>query len=579
MSRRGRKAALPPGEPPRRPPTQVPGTLLVEHRNKKGGVARYDFEECVGAAPLRASMAGLFAGFCTRGVWDSLDTSEQGFWIVQKFSQFMAKYHPEVRDVDGVTVGVWKEWKLSRVMTPTGYNQVTFIARLLREDLRLSPAARETINERITPVKSVEQSYSTDEFTQTTTVARRLFRAAHLRVTANAAYLAAWRAGEYTEGGADWLVGEALDCIARTGDAPRYLGKGDRLRMIHRYIRPMGGQDALHTWRRLFPNLSEMTALATLLTVEHGLNLSTVAHMAVPRAAPDPGEDGFPVYRLELEKQRRGSSRHFETRNFADFGASSPGRLITQALEVTSFARALVHEEAPDLDRLLIWRDSSGRAYGEDIVRVGQFGVGTTTTYACVWAKAEGLPGSPFRRGRRTANVLHRREPGQNTQDTHDSVYVLQDKQAQQGVIGTIADGLDSAVETARETVLVASLRDGPDPNDEPTATADCHDNKRSHFTAHGVSCAASFLLCLACPNARVHPGHHPRLAHLHQALGYLRSVMEPIQWDEDWYDAHARLGHLQKLLGQPAWDRALGDVTQADRDMIDHLLKGDFDQ
>lgn len=98
-----------------------------------------------------------------------------------------------------------------------------------------------------------------------------------------------------------------------------------------------------------------------------------------------------------------------------------------------------------------------------------------------------------------------------------------------------------------------------------------------SPFSTHGVSCSASFLLCLACPNARIHPGHHPRLAHLHQALENLRSVMDPAEWHADWHDAHARLSHLKRLLGPPAWDKALRDVTGVDRDMIDHLLKGDF--
>ncbi|MFF3202299.1 hypothetical protein [Streptomyces sp. NPDC002962] len=579
MSRRGRKAALPPGEPPRRPPTQVPGTLLVEHRDKKGRIAHYDFARCQGPAPLKASLARLFAGCCTRGIWDSLSTSSGAFWVVRTFSAFMSEHHPEVEDVDGVTPAVWKEWKLSRAAGSGGNTQVRLIARLLREDPRLSEAAREAIVERSTPVNASEQSYAPAEFTQVATVARRIFRAAHLRITTNAAHLAAWKAGAYTEGSDEWLVGEALDCTARTGDIPHYIGKGDRRRPVHRYIRPLGGANALCTWRRLFPNLSEMTALATLLTVEHGLNLSTAAHLAVPRAAPDPGEDGFPVYRLELEKQRRGRGRQFETRNLADFGAASPGRLITQALEVTAFARAVVHQQDPDLDRLLIWRDSSGRAYGEDIVRVGSFGVGTTTTYASVWARAEGLSGSPFRRTRRTVNVLHRREPGQNTQDTHDSVYVLPDRQAQQTAAGTIADGAASALLKARETVLVATLRDTPDPQDELTVTADCHDTKHSPFTTHGVSCAASFLLCLACPNARIHPGHHPRLAHLHQALENLRSVMDPAEWHADWHDAHARLSHLKGVLGPPTWDKALQDVTGADRDMIDHLLKGDFAQ
>src|ERR1700692_3694972 len=62
---------------------------------------------------------------------------------------------------------------------------------------------------------------------------------------------------------------------------------------------------------------------------------------------PDPGEDGHPTYRIALEKPRRGTGRRHETRNVTDHGADSPGRLITQSLQATRFARAIVVEQAP----------------------------------------------------------------------------------------------------------------------------------------------------------------------------------------------------------------------------------------
>ncbi|MFE7638806.1 hypothetical protein ACFU7Z_32670 [Kitasatospora sp. NPDC057518] len=90
--------------------------------------------------------------------------------------------------------------------------------------------------------------------------------------------------------------------------------------------------------------------------------------------------------------------------------------------------------------------------------------------------------------------------------------------------------------------------------------------------------CAASFLLCLGCRNARVHPGHHPRLAHLHQALGNARSVLPADVWAEGWGDAHTRLEDLRLQVSAPAWQQALTGVTEGDRAIIDHLLAGDLD-
>lgn len=81
--------------------------------------------------------------------------------------------------------------------------------------------------------------------------------------------------------------------------------------------------------------------------------------------------------------------------------------------------------------------------------------------------------------------------------------------------------------------------------------------------------------MCLACPNARVHPGHHPRLAHLHEALGSLRSVLPPAAWVADWRDAHDRLEDLRQRIGDCLWAQALTRVTDADRDLIGYLLNG----
>ncbi|MFJ2865926.1 hypothetical protein [Kitasatospora sp. NPDC087314] len=51
---------------------------------------------------------------------------------------------------------------------------------------------------------------------------------------------------------------------------------------------------------------AEAVALAVLLVLDHGLNSVTVAELPVPRATPDSGEGSAPVYRIELEKRRRG---------------------------------------------------------------------------------------------------------------------------------------------------------------------------------------------------------------------------------------------------------------------------------
>ncbi|MEU0248364.1 hypothetical protein ABZ192_29375 [Streptomyces sp. NPDC006235] len=353
--------------------------------------------------------------------------------------------------------------------------------------------------------------------------------------------------------------------------------------MLARYARVVGGERPEHTWQRLFLSRMETVALGVLLMAEHGWNLSVINRLKVPQAAPDASSDGPRIYRVELEKHKRGAGRYFETRNLTDDGATSPGRLITKALEATVFARAAVHTLSPGTDRFLIWRsarapledphDESGKNPG-----IGVFGFGISGSTAKEWATQQGFSSSPFRRGRRTVNTLHRRAPGQNSQATHDRVYALTDPQVRQRAVPVIAEAAEAVVTQAHATVLAAELREGADPGDQPTATADCHDYDNSPYPRPGGGCGASFLMCLACPNARIHPAHHSRLAYLHHALGNLRTALDPGQWHRQWEDGHARLEHLKGQLGTAVWTRALADVTDTDRALIALLLNGDLD-
>lgn len=540
----------------------------------------YDFAELPVPTPMQRSWAVLFAARCEPGGgWNALSASLATWRQLQTFARFLAtEDHPPI-DVSDLTAGLWNRWRLSRSQNASGRDQITRVAAFLQADARVTGALMEAMAKRVPLVKKSETALPPDEFTQVRTTAQRMFRTAHLRITENTELLHKWRAGAVAPDTREHLIGEALDTLARTGNVPRYLGTDGRTRVINRYRVALGGENALHTWRRLFLNRMEAVALAVLLSAEHGFNATTVSKLRVPRATPGSGEDGFPVYRLELEKARRGAGRHFETRNLTDFGSDSPGRLITKALQATAPARQAVAELDPDVDRLLIWRENypRDRTVPEN-VWVGMFGIGLHDAAASDWARKTGLPGSPMRRLRKTVNALHRREPGQNSQDTHDSVYVLPEPQVQEAAIPVIAAGINEALDHARNTVLRARLSDRPAPDTLETATTACTDYRNSPFTPVGTGCRASFLLCTACPNARVAPVHHPRLAHLHRSLQSLRDVLAPELWDADWYDAHARLEDLKARLGEAVWQQALAGVTAEDREIIDHLLNGHYD-
>jgi len=425
------------------------------------------------------------------------------------------------------------------------------------------------------------QSYTQADFDQVKLTAQRDFRGALQRIRRNAAHLQQWQAGAFAPNSREYVIGEALDFLATTGDLPRHPNPVKDGTILGRYRKALGGCSYEVTWKRLFLSSQEAVSLGVLLMANFGWNLSVIDTAEVPRALPDQGTDGHPVYRIPVEKFRRGPRLHFETRNVADDDAASKGRLITEALEATRFARAVVEELAPGTDLLVVWRQAKRGQPRRELDRhppVGKFRFGIDSQTGTKWGRDFGLSGSPFQRGRRTVLVIDRREPAQHSQDTHDRSYALVDKRVQAEAGPVIADGAHGAVEHARNAVLQARLVAGPLPGDVPTAIADCQDMTASPFPAPGGGCAASFLMCLGCQNAHIHPGHHPRLAYLHEALGGLRSALPTAVWDADWADTHARLEDLKGKVGAAVWSTARARITDADRDTLVLLLTGDLD-
>ncbi|UQI49841.1 hypothetical protein M1P56_35725 (plasmid) [Streptomyces sp. HU2014] len=587
MSRRGHKATLP-TTPFRRPAVlgDDPSDVVVRHTTKQGSTRAYDFGRLPMAPAMQRSLAVLFATKCTSGAWTSLRTSEGTWRHLHALGEFLSRQETPPADVPDLTAAMWSAWRLSRrTKAQTGYDQVMVTQLLLRADSRLPHEVRAVMARRLLEPKVQERAFEPDEFRRIKTAARRTFRSALLRIRENTELLNAWHNGDFAPESRKWAIGEALDLLARTGDLPRRFGPDGKTRqVVPHYAKLLGGGAPDHTWKRLFLTRLEAAAIGVLLVTEFGFNGTTMSEMPVPRAVPDSGEkSGVRVYRLELEKRRRHAGHHFESRNFTDHGADSAGRLISDALEATAHARAYVADRAPEIDRLLVWRSKGNKSEAAtnsvgELIRVGPFGLGAGTDAAALWARKQGLPSKVLRRGRKTVNVVHRREPGQNTQDTHDRVYVLPEPQVQEAAVEVIADGVTDAIEAARRTVLRAQLADAPQTGDQETATASCSDFEHSPFTPSGTGCRASFMLCTACPNARVAPVHHPRLAHLHAALENLRSVLDPALWMADWFDAHARLEDLRQRLGAEVWKQAQQRVSDMDRQIIDDLLNGHFD-
>jgi hypothetical protein len=204
---------------------------------------------------------------------------------------------------------------------------------------------------------------------------------------------------------------------------------------------------------------------------------------------------------------------------------------------------------------------------------MGPLAFGIPDDLASWWARSQGLGGSPFQRARRTT-VTHVGRPLQHTQGTHESIYVLPDPQVQKASRGVFEAGALEALDQARSTVFGGKIADSADSSHQETATVDCEDENSGPWPAPEGGCGADFLLCLACPNAHVHPGHHPRLAHLHQQILSLRSVADDRRFREHWSVHLLRLEDLRDKIGPAAWTAATARVSGNDRTIVQLLLK-----
>jgi hypothetical protein len=541
----------------------------------KGGHARvFDFGDLTVPVPMQRSLASAFAA--QSRTWTG-HASANSYWnSVQAFGRFLGEQGHPVQDLDELTSATLRLWRNNQKKTAGGQHSMMQVRTLLKRDRRLAdgPAAEE-LARRVPARRSGKQSYEGPERERMVLAAERQFRAALLRIRENNALLKRWRAGEFTEQSREGRIGAILEHVANSGDVPRRVHASGQSSVTNTAL--LGGAGALVTWGRLFLTRQELTALAVLLTDRFAWNLSMYDRVPVPVRTPSAGETTTVTYQVEVEKRRAGGGRWFSTENITDSGADSPGRLITKALEATAHGRALAARLAPGTDLLMVARSQQPGMVHRDLdrpPRVGPLAFGVSPDDGRRWGRSHGLGGSPFQRSHRTA-VTREGRPLQHSRGTHESIYVLPDKNVQKAARNVIAAGAEEALQQARDTTFKGQLANAADPGHQETATADCADEETSPWPAAGGGCEADFLLCLACPNSRVHSGHHPRLAHLHQQLTALSSAWPEDMWGERWEDHLQRLEDLRDKVGPLAWDAAAVRVTDTDRTIVDLLLKG----
>lgn len=597
--RHRRKAALP-GAGYTRPASLDATGLVVTVFGESGGVeGTWDFSRLEGNPALRKALASGFDRMAgPGGSWRSGATARSSYYLIKVFLSDLAGLPEPPQTIEEITPGVWASWRMS---LPTGngtVKKVGVVRAALLASPGLLPETAKALGRRIgNRVETQVSSYSREEFDRIRGVAARTFNSALVRIRRNREHLRQWYAGAFPKGSPDFLIGEALDCVLRTGDVPRIYQHLDGRRLQQPYGTLLGGAAADKTWGRLFLTPEEMFALTVLLVASEGWNRSVVHRLRIPEHNPAAGEL-FDIHTVEINKARRPVRLRYTSNNLVDAGADSPGRLMGHAIEATELARSALDLRGEPTDRLLICRRASLSA------RRGLFLVGVPGNEAARrWARNAGLlegDGTPMdvglQRLRRTVQVRIRKEPAQNSAETHESTYVLRDPAAFEQAQDTIAQGLTEAVDNARaittmkmllgdDADVLTELADDPELAEKllsgklDTATAACVDFTHSPRGEPGQPCPDSFLDCLACENGIATRRHVPRLAYLHACLGELRGTLDAKIWARDWQQHYARLSSLLHAHTTVAERQAvLRDMNDRDRTLVDDFLRRRFD-
>lgn len=575
MSGRGRKAVLPPADFEATQRIAADG-LQATVVNKEGFERVFGFAEIAVPQPMRRSLVRAFAEQSMG--WNSHASGESYWRSLEVFARFLKDQGHPAEDLGDLTSATLRLWRNNHKDSPGGREALAKMRTLLKREPRLAQglAAEELARPVPKKGKASKQSYRPSERDQVLLAAERQFRAALLRIRENSTLLARCRAGALDPDSRDWGIGSVLEHIAATGELPGYPDKDGRV--YTRAENLLRGKKRGKTTGRLFLARSELTALAVMMTDRYGWNLSVYDRLHVPVTTPSAGETATVTYEVLVEKRRSGEGRWFDTENYTDSGADSPGRLITQALEATQHGRALAASLSPGHDLLMVARNRRRTDVDSNLDRprnVGPLCFGVSKADARVWAFSHKI-GSPFQRTRRTT-VTTTGKPLQHKRGTHESVYVLPDENVQEAAVDVIAAGAEEARDQARDYTFHGRLTDAADAAHQETATADCADEETSPWPDPSGGCGADFLLCLSCENSRVHTGHHPRLALLRWQLLSLRSAWPEKLWRKRWDEHLQRLDDLRTKVNESTWDAALGRATDRDHMIVDHLLKGDL--
>ena len=542
---------------------------------------------------VRKELVGAFvAATSADGPWQSPSSVRTAHSTVRHFLRQLEGLEVRIGTLADFTPEHWWAWRADVESRNRWPGQISIMRTLLRHCPEVGPLTLKAMTHRTSkPKRRLYGAYTPTEFAAVRAAALDDLRTAEARVRRNAARLHAHWAGDPVDvpgtvfmNGRHWTAGEVLDRLYRLG----------RLFPKHGYRKPVAsvsellGHPEVAPTNAMFPTKLEIFSAMVLLVCDRGYNLSTLASLQVPESAGE-DSDGGAVLITHLDKPRRRSLRHF-THSHAGPGA----RAIELVVSLTEPARTALELLGHPTDQLFIAatpRGTSRHPTGTFVTE--DFTNGGTAREWSTRLNLRGEDGAPFlvslARLRLTEQVVNRKA-SQNTDAVSEDIYRSPEALTAAMVSDVILDGQHDAIDHANQTVRMRFVADPTElaVSDETrqaltegridTATGACLDHLHSPHTPTGSACTASFLTCLACPNAVATPAHLPRLVTLERALGNLATVA-PARFTRLYKTHRDRLTDVLHQAGTPTeLQQASAHATDEDRDMIERLLKRELD-
>lgn len=516
------------------------------------------------------------------GTWKRLATAKNILPAVKNITQWIATTRPELTTLANLTPADARMLALS----VSSSRQLSMARTLLRYCAEVPEEVLYELARNQRPRSdAAREPYTDAELQRICAVMRAIVRNAQRRIRTHLALISDLRAGRLdalTDDHPKRKLALALDHCERMGDLPRSKVTGAPVTAARQLAQGSGrGRPALMALIHL--STMEAWALAVLLAALTGFNASVLNTLPAHHLRAT-GQDETAVALVETNKPRRKNNAKITlplTSSSLDRQTPSlttPVGVYLTLLELTELARNQLNTDAA-------FAFYTGKRGGAQPFHAGlPNSMGRIPSWVAPWltgnaAVDEMLSTISLDRLRKTRIEMSRMPIGQSRSMHHH--YLQRMKKVREEGYSVVREALDDQVTKAlaRREITVTPLPSETEaaPSSNDTLLGECTDFEHSPFD-NDRPCRQAFLTCLDCVNARAFPRHLPAQLLVADRIRDQQAELPAENWIRRYAGPLAQLEDIFTLYTPQQMNNARAETTSRDRELVEHLLQGDFD-